>query len=105
MMADAGMVKIHAHTIRVATVHLTDPKPRVTPTPTIPPVIVCVVDTGTPRAVAPKRVAAAAASAQKPPAGLSSVIFIPIVLMIRQPPAMVPRAMARWQIKATHRGT
>ena len=33
-------------------------------------------------------------SAQKPPTGLSLVIFWPMVLTMRQPPNMVPRPMA-----------
>ena len=33
-------------------------------------------------------------SAQKPPTGLSLVIFVPMVLTMRQPPNIVPRAIA-----------
>ena len=49
--AAAGIVKIHAHTIRPATPHLTADKRRVAPTPTIDPVMVCVVETGVPVSV------------------------------------------------------
>ena len=37
---------------------------------------------------------APAVSAQKPPTGLSLVIFMPMVLTMRQPPNAVPRAIA-----------
>ena len=47
--------------------------------------------------VAAMMVEAAAASAQKPPMGWSRVMREPIVLTMRQPPNIVPRAMAAWQ--------
>jgi hypothetical protein len=56
--------------------------------------MVCVVDTGIPSAVAKNKVSAPPVSAQKPPTGFSLVILWPIVLTIRQPPNMVPRAIA-----------
>lgn len=46
--AAAGIVRIQAQTIGPATPHLTADKRRVAPTPTIEPVIVCVVETGVP---------------------------------------------------------
>ena len=49
--AAAGIVSIQAHTIRPATPHLTADNLRVAPTPTIEPVIVCVVETGVPVSV------------------------------------------------------
>jgi hypothetical protein len=51
----------------------------VDPTPAMAPVMVCVVDTGIPAAVAPNRVIAPAVSAQNPPTGRSLVIFEPMV--------------------------
>ena len=42
------MVRIQAQTMRPATPHLTADNLRVAPTPTIEPVIVCVVETGVP---------------------------------------------------------
>ncbi len=48
MVAAAGIVRIHAQTIRPATPHFTADNRRVAPTPTIAPVIVCVVETGVP---------------------------------------------------------
>ena len=66
-IAEAGMVKIQAQTMRAATPHLMPDSLVVAPTPTIDPVMVCVVDTGIPPWVARKRVNAPAVSAQKPP--------------------------------------
>src|SRR5438034_215471 len=80
--ADAGMVRIQAHRIRVATPHRTAESRRVAPTPMIAPEIVWVVETGMPLNDAPRREIAAAASAQKPPTGCSLVIRIPIVFTI-----------------------
>ena len=51
--------------------------------------------TMTGNAVAKKSVIAPPVSAQKPPTGLSLVIFWPMVLTMRQPPNMVPRPIAR----------
>src|SRR6185436_12676713 len=92
--AAAGIVNIQAQTILPATPHLTADKRRVAPTPTIEPVIVCVVDTGVPVSVTYARVRAAAVSAQNPPTGLSFVILVPMVRTIRQPPERVPKAIA-----------
>src|SRR5216683_3382833 len=77
--AAAGIVKTQAQTIRPATRHLTADRRVVDPTPAIAPVMVCVVDTGIPAAVAPNNVIAPAVSAQKPPTGRNFVIFEPIV--------------------------
>ena len=101
------MVRIHAHTMRPATPHLTADSLRVavTPTPMIAPVMVCVVETGMPAAVAPNSVIAPAVSAQKPPTGRSFVIFMPIVFTMRQPPNSVPSAIAASLASTTHSGT
>ena len=69
MTADIGIVRTHAQTMRPATPHLTAEKRLAEPTPTIEPVMVCVVETGMPAMVAPKRVRAPEVSAQKPPTG------------------------------------
>ena len=58
------------------------------------PVIVCVVETGMPSAVARNSVIAPPVSAQKPPTGFSLVILWPMVLTMRQPPNSVPRPIA-----------
>src|ERR1035441_7947566 len=73
-VADAGMVRTQAHTMRVATPQRTAERRCVVPTPTIAPVIVCVVLTGIPANAVPNNVMAPAASAQDPPTGLSLVI-------------------------------
>ena len=54
MAAAAGIVSTHAHTIWPATPQRTADSRLIEPTPTIAPVIVCVVLTGTPRCVAVK---------------------------------------------------
>ena len=48
---------------------------------------------------------AAPVSAEKPPIGCSLVIFVPIVLMMRQPPDSVPSPMAVCAMRITHSGT
>ena len=53
-----------------------------------------VVDTGMPSAVARNSVRAPPVSAQKPPTGFSLVIFWPMVRTMRQPPNIVPPAIA-----------
>src|SRR5664280_2040280 len=85
-MAEAGMVRTQAHTMRVATPQRTAERRCVVPTPTIAPVIVCVVLTGIPASAVPNNVIAPAASAQKPPTGFSLVILEPMVCTMRQPP-------------------
>src|ERR1043165_3139284 len=60
-----GWVSTHAMTISEATVQRTAAARRADPTPMIAPVMVCVVDTGTPRPVARNNVAAPALSDRK----------------------------------------
>ncbi len=67
--ATMGIVKIHAHTIFPATPQRTAVNLLVEPTPTMAPVMVCVVLTGIPAIDAPIIDMAAAVSAQKPPIG------------------------------------
>src|SRR5689334_5643094 len=74
------------------------------PTPTIAPVIVCVVETGTLRNVAVNSVIAPATSAQNPPTGFRCVRPMPIVLTIRQPPTAVPNAIAVYDATNTQYG-
>src|SRR5213079_1674142 len=93
-MKAPGMVRIHAHTTRPATPHLTAESRWVEPTPTMAPVIVCVVETGMPCAAVKNSVAAAAVSALAPPTGWSFVIFDPMVCTILHPPDSVPSAIA-----------
>src|SRR6266487_157758 len=103
-MPAAGIVRIQAQTMRPAIPHLTADSRLVAPTPTIAPVIVCVVDTGVPVSVTYARVSAAAVSAQKPPIGLNLVILEPIVWTMRQPPDNVPSAIAACAMSTTQRG-
>src|SRR5919198_5268991 len=101
----AGMVAPQAHTMRRAPPQRTADSRRVEPVPTIAPVIVWVVDTGMPRKVARYSEEAAAVSAEKPPIGLSAVIFCPRVLTMRQPPDSVPSAIAPLAARITQNGT
>src|ERR1700709_2642724 len=103
-MAAAGIVTTQAITISCATDQRTADTRRAAPTPTIAPVIVWVVETGMPNAVAANRVTAPPVSAQKPCIGESRVIFDPIVCTIRQPPSSVPTAMAVWQDRTPQSG-
>src|ERR1035437_1420086 len=86
MTAAAGIVSSQAHTIRLATPQRTADNRWTAPTPTMAPVIVCVVLTGIPARAVANRVMAPALSAQKPPTGFSFVIFCPMVCTMRQPP-------------------
>src|SRR3546814_6869937 len=72
--AAAVNVTTQATTMLLATFHRTADSRRDAPTPMIAPVIVCVVDTGTPSQVAPNSVIAPPVSAQKPCAGVSREI-------------------------------
>ena len=87
----------HAITTFCATPQRTAEARRAAPTPMIAPVIVWVVETGMPKAVAPNSMKAPPVSAQKPWCGVRRVILEPIVWTIRQPPINVPRPMASWQ--------
>ena len=92
MSAAAGMVTIHAITMLPATPQRTACARCAAPTPTMAPVIVCVVETGMPKLEARNSVIAPPVSAAKPPTGRSLVIFWPMVLTMRQPPNIVPSA-------------
>src|SRR3954449_10025826 len=105
MPAEAGIVITQAYTIELATFQRTAETRRAAPTPTMAPVMVWVVETGTPRKVAMNSVAAPPVSAQKPCIGVSLVIRNPMVRTIRQPPINVPSAIADWQAMTTQNGT
>ena len=60
----------------------------------IAPVMVWVVETGTPSHVARNRVMAPPVSAQNPCIGFNRVMREPIVCTMRQPPNRVPSEMA-----------
>ena len=91
----AGIVSTQAQTMLPATPQRTVDALRTAPTPTMAPVMVWVVDTGMPSAVARNSVIAPPVSAQKPPTGLSLVMRWPMVLTMRQPPNSVPAPIAR----------
>src|SRR5215213_9491563 len=105
MAALIGIVRTQAQTIRAATPQRTAETRWLDPTPMIAPLMTCVVDTGSPRYDAPRIVTAAAVSAANPWIGRRSMIFVPIVLMIRTPPAIVPRPIAAAQATITQVGT
>src|ERR1700691_5442439 len=69
------------------------------------PVMVWVVETGTPSQVAMNSVAAPPVSAQNPCIGVSLVIRRPMVRTMRQPPIRGPSAIAAWQASTTQNGT
>lgn len=94
IIPEAGMVNIHAHTIRPATDQRTARIRRTEPTPMIAPVMVCVFDTDKPRLDDKKSVNAPAVSAANPPRGCSLVILLPTMLIMRQPPESVLKMMA-----------
>src|SRR5215203_1981959 len=103
--AEAGMVNIHAHAMRRATPQRTALKRRVAPAPMTEPDTTCVVLTGNPQAVATWITLAATVWAENPWTGSILTIRVPIVRMIRQPPAHVPRPIASAAASATHVGT
>src|SRR5262249_26982062 len=82
--AEPGIVRIHAQTTRPATPQRTDRILFREPTPTIAPVMVCVVLIGMPlMIVVMASVRAAPVSAEKPSTGRKRLIRCPIVLTIR----------------------
>src|SRR6266849_10249675 len=99
------MVTIQATTIVLATFQRTAEARRAAPTPTMAPVMVWVVETGTPSQVAMNSVAAPPVSAQNPCIGVSLVMRNPMVRTIRQPPIKVPSAIAAWHDSTTQNGT
>ena len=88
------MVSIHAHNRFTVTPHRTADNLLVAPTPMIDPVMVWVVLTGIFKFSVTNNVMAPAVSAATPSKGVTFVILVPMVLMILQPPLIVPNAMA-----------
>lgn len=82
MAAAAGKVTIQAMTMFPAMPQRTAETRRAAPTPMMAPVMVCVVDTGTPSQVAANKVIAPPVSAQKPCIGFSRVIFDPMTVKV-----------------------
>ena len=75
------------------------------PAPAIAPVMVCVVLTGIRRYSIRYSVIAPDVSATTPSKVVILIILIPIVLMIRHPPDIVPSAIAAWHDSATQSGS
>src|SRR5690625_2979622 len=98
-----GMVRIHAHTILFTTPHLMALNRLAVPTPMIAEEMLWVVETGIPRADAPRITDAALVSAAKPWIGCNFTSLWPSVLMTRQPPAAVPAAITSAQVILIHR--
>ena len=99
------MVKTQAQTISLATAQRTEENLFAAPTPIMDVEIMWVVLTGECSMVAVKITAAALVSAAKPLTGAKRAIFMPMVLIILQPPKEVPKAMAKAQVTFTQRGT
>ena len=99
------MVSTQAQAIRAVIPHRTAETRWLEPTPMIAPLITCVVETGSPRCEAARMVTAALVSAANPWIGFRSMIFVPIVLMIRTPPTIVPAPIAVAQATMTQSGT
>ena len=89
-----GMVSSQAMSMRLATPQRTALSFVTLPTPMIAPAIVWVVETGMPSFVAMNSVNAPLVSAAKPPTGWSLATPIPSVRTMRQPPVIVPSAIA-----------
>ena len=92
--AEMGMVITQAQMMLMVNPQRTAESLFVKPTPMIEPVMVWVVETGMPKYWVKNKVSAPAVSALTPSSGVILVIREPIVLTIRQPPDMVPRAIA-----------
>lgn len=103
-IAVTGIVIIHAHNRLMVTPQCTAVARFITPAPIMAPVMVCVVLTGMPHMLVTNKVNAPAVSALKPSNGTRCVIRCPMVFTIRQPPEIVPMAIAVWQHNTTHNG-
>ena len=103
--ADAGKVKTQAIRMFPATPQRTAERRLVAPTPMIVELITWVVETGIPNRAVLDRMAADVISTAKPLIGCSFTIFPPRVLMIRHPPADVPKAIIAAHENLTQKGT
>jgi len=95
------MVSTQAIIMSFAMFQLTADVLRAAPTPTIAPLMVCVVETGMPKPVARNKVIEPAVSAHTPCNGVRRVIRDLIARTIRHPPKSVPSAIASWQLSTT----
>ena len=95
-MAAPGIVRTQAQTMRRVTPQRTAERRRVAPTPTIAPVMVCVVLTGMPKWAVASSVSAPADSAAKPPKAsyLASRAFYPLTMPLTVGPGSISVAIA-----------
>ena len=105
MTALAGKVMTQERAISRSILRLMARIPLARPTPKTAPTRQCVVEIGNPSFEAIKIVVAAPNSAQKPRVGVSSVIFLPIVSMTRQPHVARPTTIPRPPNAKSQRGT
>src|SRR6266568_7493968 len=103
--ADAGIVMIHAHTMRRATPHRTAERRFVAPTPMIADAITWVVLTGMPARAVLARAMPPPVSAEKPCHGRRAVTRCDIVRTIRHPPKNVPNEIEACAPRMTQNGT
>ena len=101
-IAETGIVIIHAQSRLMVIPQRTALNRFVAPTPTIEPVIVCVVDTGILKCSVRNNVIAPAVSAATPSSGVTLVILVPIVFTIFHPPLSVPKAIQKKLVNGTH---
>src|SRR3954469_22814486 len=104
IQAAAGNVRTQATTMLPATPQRTAESRLAAPEPTTAPVMVCVVESGKPTCEAARITAAPAPWVAKPWAESILWIRLPMVRMIRQPPAYVPAEMAVAAATTTHVG-
>ncbi len=102
--AAAGSVTSQATAIRPTVLQRTSASRLPSPAPRMPPEQTCVVDSAKPRWAEVRITAVEAVSAANPCGDWMSVIPLPMVRMIRQPPMYVPRPMASPADAITHSG-
>ena len=93
-VAETGMVNTQAQIRLMVTPQRTADTLFTKPTPTIEPVMVCVVETGIAKCSVIPKVTAPAVSAATPSNAVTFVILEPIVFTIFQPPLIVPKDIA-----------
>src|SRR5678810_522154 len=101
----SGIVNTHAVRMFPATPQRTAEMRLLAPTPMMQALMQWVVDTGMPKWLAERIVAVPAISAATPCSGAMRMIFEPMVLMMRLPPAAVPKAIATAHPSMTQKGT
>src|SRR3989338_2838723 len=102
MMPQMGKVINHPFTTVPRTPHRTSPMRRDELAPAIAEVMVCVVESGTPKTDAAMMVEDAALVATNPCHDLMLTMRLPMVAMIRQPPSDVPSPIVSPHKTITH---